>query len=148
MNKTFIFTAVSAVLLSTGAMAQVAGSATTPQAGSSYTMGATTGVPPLTAPARGLPLTDTAQGGKVVVLGEGIGERQLAEQQRMENRMPAGGYSGSSTGTYGSNTGTYGYSNSGSSYSGSSYSGTGSQTEGNNSTRGMNGGAPYTPPTR
>lgn len=143
MNKTFIFTAVGAVLLSTGAVAQVAGSATTPQAGSSYTMGATTGVPPLTAPARGLPVTDTAQGGKVVVLGESIGERQLAEQQRMENRMPAGGYSGSSTGTYGSNTGTYGYSN-----SGSSYSGTASDTEGNNSTRGLRGGAPYTPPTR
>ena len=143
MNKTFIFTAVGAVLLSTGAMAQVAGSATTPQAGSSYTMGTTTGVPPLSAPARGLPVTDTAQGGKVVVLGESIGERQLAEQQRMENRMPAGGYSGSSTGTYGSNTGTYGYSN-----SGSSYSGTDTQTEGNNSTRGLNGGAPYTPPTR
>lgn len=143
MNKTFIFTAVGAVLLSTGAVAQVAGSATTPQAGSSYTMGVTTAVPPLTAPARGLPVTDTAQGGKVVVLGESIGERQLAEQQRMENRMPAGGYSGSSTGSYGSNTETYGYSN-----SGSSYSGTASDTEGNNSTRGLRGGAPYTPPTR
>jgi hypothetical protein len=141
MNKTFVFTAVGAVLLSTGAMAQVAGSATTPQAGSSYTMGTATAVPPLTAPARGLPVTDTAQGGKVVVLGENIGERQLAEQRRMESRMPVGGYSGSSTGTYG-------YSNSGSGYDGSSYSGTGSQTEGNNSTRGMRGGAPYTPPTR
>ncbi len=146
MNKTFIFTAAGAVLLSTGAMAQVAGSATTPQAGSSYTMGSTTGVPPLSAPARGLPLTDTAQGGKVVVLGESIGERQLAEQQRMENRMPAGGYSGSSTGTYGYNNSGSGYD--GSSYSGSSYSGTGSRTEGNNSTRGMSGGAPYTPRTR
>ena len=141
MNKTFVFTAVGAILLSTGAMAQVAGSATTPQAGSSYTMGATTAVPPLTAPARGLPVTDTPQGGKVVVLGESIGERQLAEQQRFENRMPAGGYSGSSVGTYG-------YGNSGSSHTAPSYSGTGSQTEGNMSTRGQDGGAPYTPPTR
>lgn len=141
MNKTFILTAAGAVLLSTGAMAQVAGSATTPQAGSSYTMGVTTAVPPLTAPARGLPVTDTAQGGKVVVLGESVGERRLAEQQRMESRMPAGGYSGSSTGTYG-------YSNSGSGYDGSSYSGTGSRTEGSMSTRGLRGGAPYTPPTR
>ena len=146
MNKTFIFTAVGAVLLSTGAMAQVAGSATPPQAGSSYTMGSTTGVPPLSAPARGLPLTDTAQGGKVVVLGESIGERQLAERQRAESMTPPVTYSGSSAGTYG-------YSNSGSSYTAPSYaapsySGTGSQTEGNMSTRGMNGGAPYTPPTR
>lgn len=146
MNKTFIFTAVGAVLLSTGAMAQVAGSATTPQAGSSYTMGGANAVPPLTAPARGLPITDTPQGGKVVVLGESIGERQLAERQQLENRVPAGGYSGSSTGGYG-------YSNSGSGYDGSSstapgYSGTGSQTDGNMSTRGLDGGAPYTPPTR
>ncbi|AWU93624.1 hypothetical protein [Azospirillum ramasamyi] len=135
MNKTFVFTAVGAVLLSTGAMAQVAGSATTPQAGSSYTMGSTAGTPPMTAPARGLPVTDTPQGGKVVVLGEGIGERQLAEQQRME-QMRSGGYSGSSTGTYGYDS------------TGSSYSRSGSQTDGNMSTRGMDGGAPYTPPTR
>jgi hypothetical protein len=97
-------------------------------------MGSTTGVPPLSAPARGLPLTDTAQGGKVVVLGESIGERQLAERQRAESMTPPVTYSGSSY--------------TAPSYAAPSYSGTGSQTEGNMSTRGMTGGAPYTPPTR
>ncbi len=105
MTRTFVFTAMGAVLLSTTAMAQVGG-ATSPQAGSSYTMGTPSGgIPPLDAPARGLPVTDTPQGGKVVVLGEGIGARRLAEERRMEQQM-ATGIAGSTAGTGAAMTGS------------------------------------------
>ncbi|MFP5516479.1 MAG: DUF4142 domain-containing protein [Alphaproteobacteria bacterium] len=105
MTRTFVFTAMGAVLLSTTAMAQVSG-ATSPQAGSSYTMGAQPGsIPPLDAPARGLPVTDTPQAGKVVVLGEGIGARRLAEERRMEQQMTTG-IAGSTAGTGAAMTGS------------------------------------------
>ncbi|MBP2298426.1 DUF4142 domain-containing protein [Azospirillum picis] len=107
MTRTFVVTAVGAVLLSTTAMAQVAGSATSPQAGTSYMLGTSSGgvVPPVTAPARGLPVTDTAQGGKVFVLGEQIGNRELANQPTVYGNAVSGSSSAAVPGTYGS---TYG----------------------------------------